>query len=493
MARLGRGQSFKPLVQRVRGTMSFSSTLTEAVTTGDTLLRTIGRTLSDAMLFGPPVNGIRNNSMQGAVVGTPGTKPTNWNFGGLAGLSSQIVAIGTDIDGIDYIDVRYYGTTNATGGYFFVFESTSAIASAQNQTWTESAYIAVVAGTTANLTNFAFDAVSYPVGNDNGGSNFLSSLTSTLQRFSFTVTIPQAANQFIQPRIVFGCNNASAVDVTFRVGWPQMERASAASPPIRTAGFARGQESLIREPSRTLTDAVTISDFVLKIGGKLLTDAIVASDALLRTIGRTLSDAVTSTDALIRDITRLFAEAAIASDTLLKTLGRTLTDAATITDTLLRTIARNCSEAISATDILVRDIVRTFFEAVTSTDTAIKTAGRTLADTATLSDSRLLTTSRILAEAVVLTDTVLKSASRALLDAVTATDTLVHTVSRALTDAVAITGTLLRTAGRTLSEAATVTDYFAYRFLTKMRRGIALLRTTMGKLVLKSKNSKIIL
>jgi hypothetical protein len=50
-------------------------------------------------------NSIRNNSMQGAVAGTPGTLPTNWSESRAAGLTQTVVGTGTQ-NGIDYIDIR---------------------------------------------------------------------------------------------------------------------------------------------------------------------------------------------------------------------------------------------------------------------------------------------------------------------------------------------------------------------------------------------------
>lgn len=48
MARLGRAQHFKPLLQnKIRGTIAFSSVLADSVTATDSLLRSIARTLSE--------------------------------------------------------------------------------------------------------------------------------------------------------------------------------------------------------------------------------------------------------------------------------------------------------------------------------------------------------------------------------------------------------------------------------------------------------------
>ena len=49
MARLGRSQPFKPLILRVRGTMSFSTVLTEVVTVVDTVAKETGRLFSEVI------------------------------------------------------------------------------------------------------------------------------------------------------------------------------------------------------------------------------------------------------------------------------------------------------------------------------------------------------------------------------------------------------------------------------------------------------------
>lgn len=168
-------------------------------------------------------NSVRNNTMVGAATGTPGTPPTNWTIGGMpAGVSSSIVGVG-QINGIDYIDIRYSGTsTGVNGGYAAVFETSSAIASAQGQSWTQSAYLALVGGSFANVTSLALCQVSYPGGIDNVLANLTGSLTSSLVRKSGTLTIPNVGNTNIQPRIVFFVT-AGAVDFTLRIGLPQME------------------------------------------------------------------------------------------------------------------------------------------------------------------------------------------------------------------------------------------------------------------------------
>jgi hypothetical protein len=80
-------------------------------------------------------NSIRNNSMQGAVVGSPGTLPTNWNRN-TAGISSSIVGIGIEA-GIDYVDIRFSGTSVTAGGttIYGNAEPNGSVAAAPGQTW----------------------------------------------------------------------------------------------------------------------------------------------------------------------------------------------------------------------------------------------------------------------------------------------------------------------------------------------------------------------
>ena len=61
-------------------------------------------------------NSIRNNTMQGAVAGTPGTLPTNWQIAGAGTgtLTREIVGTGV-INGITYIDIKFTGTISTSG------------------------------------------------------------------------------------------------------------------------------------------------------------------------------------------------------------------------------------------------------------------------------------------------------------------------------------------------------------------------------------------
>jgi hypothetical protein len=184
-------------------------------------------------------NSIRNNSMQGAVPGSPGTPPTNWGLGGL-GVTQTIVGVGT-INGIDYIDIRMNGTTTSTA-LAWVLDGTTTLAAASGQVWTSSWFVALVGGSTANLTGLKM-RTSERSGTgtvllNNIGPDALALLTPSLVRQSYTVTLSNASTAFIQPQIEIDAVNAAAIDFTLRIGWPQWEQGPFATSPIRTTSAA---------------------------------------------------------------------------------------------------------------------------------------------------------------------------------------------------------------------------------------------------------------
>lgn len=184
-------------------------------------------------------NSLRNNSMQGAVAGSPGTIPTNWVHSAAAGLTRTIVGTGTQ-NGIDYIDVRYSGTSSGTA-FSLAFEGTQQIAAAVGQVWAGSCFVALVGGTLANVTSVRIQTVE----NDAGGAalatgssaDFSGALSATMGRQSLVYTLV-AAVAYVQPQIAIDIANSSAIDLTVRLGWPQIERGEFVSSPIRTTSAA---------------------------------------------------------------------------------------------------------------------------------------------------------------------------------------------------------------------------------------------------------------
>ena len=187
-------------------------------------------------------NSIRNNTMVGAVAGTPGTLPTNWSLFSNVGLSHSIVSTGIE-DEIFYIDIRFFGSVAAGGGreLYFYWDGLTAIPVAQGQTWTQSCYAKIVAG---SLTGIAYGEL-YLV--TNNGTTMIEAPFQSFEYFSLTGSLSEcrvfqtytfinAASAYVQPRIdVNFSNDANDIDFTLRIGMPQLERGPFLTPPIATS------------------------------------------------------------------------------------------------------------------------------------------------------------------------------------------------------------------------------------------------------------------
>lgn len=184
-------------------------------------------------------NSIRNNTMVGAVAGTPGTAPTNWSVTGTAaGVAIQIVGTGTE-NGITYIDIRYSGTATATSFKLVRFEAVNNIAAASGQTWTAATYMRIAAGSTANFTGFEHQVVGYTAGGAvSEQTNTPPVLTATMTRFITSRTLNNATTAFVTSWFALTFNNGAVVDLTLRIGLPQLELGAFATSVIPTSTAA---------------------------------------------------------------------------------------------------------------------------------------------------------------------------------------------------------------------------------------------------------------
>lgn len=175
-------------------------------------------------------NIIRNNTMVGAVVGSPGTLPTNWNVSAPSGLVTSVAGVGT-VNGINYIDLRFAGTTTLTS-YVIDFEVTP-IAVTPGQIWTESLWVSMIAGSLTNLTTVAIDQRFV-------GSNIVDTTivpNATFTRYSGTGTAGGTATTY-QPALAFAFSTGVAIDVTLRIGMPQAELSAFATSVVATTTAA---------------------------------------------------------------------------------------------------------------------------------------------------------------------------------------------------------------------------------------------------------------
>jgi hypothetical protein len=208
-----------------------------------------GATLAPLLARTPNANQIRNPSASGAVVGTPGTLPTDWtlfNPDSTHGVSTQIVGSGVE-NGIPYVDFRVFGTptTGAGGQGFVAFESKSQIAAVNNQQWTAAAFVKLQAGSTSNVT------VSINYNDYDSGPGYLSTplflpFTPTAWPLQYDLQSWPSPTQdatiaSVQPFIQFAYTVGQAFDITLRIGQPSMDTGSIWSSSFAKASGFQGE------------------------------------------------------------------------------------------------------------------------------------------------------------------------------------------------------------------------------------------------------------
>lgn len=191
---------------------------------------------TDAVLVEPEAtNFIRNSRLGGAVPGVPGTAPTHWVLAPTGGVNFEFVASGTD-DGIPYVDLRVTGTSST--GFDPLFRADTVYAAAAvGQTWTHSAFVRLIAGTLAGITNINIFVMEWTSAGGFLGQGFTSFAGVTggaLRggRLQSTRQLAFAGVGLVGSQVSFSVQIGVAIDATFRIGCPQLERGSQATSPI---------------------------------------------------------------------------------------------------------------------------------------------------------------------------------------------------------------------------------------------------------------------
>jgi hypothetical protein len=213
-------------------------------------------------------NEIRNNTMQGAVVGSPGTLPTNWALILGSGINREVVGFGSE-NGIDYVDVRVFGTSTSGVSPSFFFEVAGFIVGSFEQTWNVSAYIRVLQA----VLPPTFYSIGYDETLTNGnfvapGSAFIST-TNELLRYQYSRTNTGATTERMRPYFRTGMVNGGSYDFTVRIGLPQMELGSVATSVIKTTGSAQTRNADVITDDLTLPQASGI--FTATLNNRLIT------------------------------------------------------------------------------------------------------------------------------------------------------------------------------------------------------------------------------
>ena len=189
-------------------------------------------------------NSVTNNTMVGAVAGTPGTNPTGWIYATTSsnGLTLSIVGTGVE-NGVNYIDYRFNGTTVASpaGCSMSVVNATAAT----GQTWTASTYWKLAAGTATGTTSWQIGLIEATA-----GAAFVTGAfyTQTAPTSAALITQRPAATRTLSGGATVGAVNCpfvinvagnTAIDFTIRIGLPQLEQGAFATSVIPTTTSTR--------------------------------------------------------------------------------------------------------------------------------------------------------------------------------------------------------------------------------------------------------------
>lgn len=183
------------------------------------------------MIEASRTNQVRNPRAEGSTAGTPGTMPTNWGIVA-APLSSSVVGTGYE-NGIPYLDLRIFGTAGIGDAVVVYFEPAQTIAVAYQEVWTASVFVKLQAGSMSNVTSWGIrlmEETSVPsVTATQSTEATPTDAALRTQRRQLTWAMPDAAATSLQPGIHVQMASGGAVDLTLRIGAPQLERGKGAT------------------------------------------------------------------------------------------------------------------------------------------------------------------------------------------------------------------------------------------------------------------------
>lgn len=188
-------------------------------------------------------NGTRNARAEGStngVIGSGGVLPTNASVLNTSGLTFTVIGTGTET-GLPYFDLQISGTST-NNVVRLALETTTAIAAADTQVWTNSLYCRLVGGNATNITTIQLTSADYTsvpalIG-FNGATTFAPTAAALAsQRVTNTSTLSGATIASIQgPIITLNLNSTTAaVSITLRISCPQCELGAFATSPILPA------------------------------------------------------------------------------------------------------------------------------------------------------------------------------------------------------------------------------------------------------------------
>lgn len=270
-------------------------------------------------------NRITNNTFRGAVVGTPGTLPTNMIVPSSV-VSRSVVAVGM-INGISYIDIRISGIPASATVQTITFDT---ITASIGETWTTSGWFALIAGSFANISS---DQFQLRASNESGNTQFLP--TATLTRVTNTRTLTgTSATWTLRYRFA---DTVTPVDFTIRIGLPQSELGSSVTSPIPTSSLA-----ITRAADSAMLSGSNFSQAYNASAGALVLECTTPS-TLAQAVPASINDGTTN------NALRVSQRTPGTSGSIRKMISDGITDVLAINDAINNTLRSNGLDYIEGT------------------------------------------------------------------------------------------------------------------------------------------------
>lgn len=190
-------------------------------------------------------NSLRNGACAGAttgVVGSGGAYPTNMSaFGGLSGGSVTIAGFGTTAGGLPYFDIQMQVSSASDTSFQMRFEGGTQVVASSGQTWTGSAYVALVGGGLSGVNSTNLRLRANAGGSDSSSTETVTTAftpTATLDRATCTATLASGSTTRLGYHLVVNYSTGASFNFTLRVAAPQLELGGFATSFISTSGTA---------------------------------------------------------------------------------------------------------------------------------------------------------------------------------------------------------------------------------------------------------------
>jgi hypothetical protein len=196
-----------------------------------------------ALIEPSATNFVRNNTFQGIDVGY--TIPVNSGSSPFIDLSSNrglnVTVVGKgDINGIDYIDVKFEGTTTSGGGIELRTNGSTTTIVGPSTSFSSSHWIQLLSGTPP-ATSFIGVVILLTAGGFSRTVNSSYDFTKGFYR-AILNSATNADESNIRGLANFQVVNGTVYDFTIRIGLPQLELGTSATSPIKTFGAAVTRE-----------------------------------------------------------------------------------------------------------------------------------------------------------------------------------------------------------------------------------------------------------